>query len=162
MEDMAKAIGFVHINPKTGKEKNDYSRLSQLENEPKGPPLGMVEKYAQFFNLKGEDKLHFFKIALESSAEIRIDITAIDVNMKDIFLKFIAAVLLCDNEAASYGNSDYPFGLEGEKPKGETKNETWKNLSSCIDKFCDAIAKGELKCRCSLKSSYSNANPPVQ
>jgi hypothetical protein len=58
--EMAKKLGFIGKNGK-GQE----SKLSQYENRREGPPLELVEKYAECFGLKGKAKFDLFYEALK-------------------------------------------------------------------------------------------------
>jgi hypothetical protein len=73
------------------------SRLSQFETGPEGPPLEIVEKYADFFQLKGPERVDFFLAAIEASDPIRIDVSKVHPFFQDNLRKYLAVVLGSNN-----------------------------------------------------------------
>jgi len=77
------------------------STLSLYETKPEGPPLELVEIYADFFNLTRKDRFEFYLAALESSKIIKdLDLTKISSTYLDIFRRFLAFILI-DKEAGA-------------------------------------------------------------
>jgi transcriptional regulator with XRE-family HTH domain len=64
------------------------STLSQIENRAEGPPVELVQNYADFFKLENEKRLDFFLAALEASNKIGINCTKISPICRDSLLKF--------------------------------------------------------------------------
>ena len=83
IEEMAKKLGYIGKNGK-GQE----SKLSQYENALNGPPLKIVKKYADFFNLDKDKRLAFYYAALESSKKITINLDEIKGIKREAFIKF--------------------------------------------------------------------------
>jgi transcriptional regulator with XRE-family HTH domain len=144
IEEMAKALGYVDK-----KGDGQQSRLSQYENRQEGPPLDLVEKYAEFFKLDSAGKFDLFYAALESSNEIRIDITALRPNTEKVFVQFITAMILCKETGGLESANEYvPF----EYQQGEL-NGAWGKLVAAIESFATAIKKHQLSYQTISKES---------
>ena len=64
--------------------------LSGLENRKEGPPLEMVERYANFFNLKNKERFDFYLAALEASEKTeKLDFSEIDPFFWICFVNFL-------------------------------------------------------------------------
>jgi hypothetical protein len=93
MEKMALDLG-MSTETRDGMKKGQQARLSQLENQPDGPPWDIVMRYADYFELKGIERFDFFMEALSSSKKITVDTENIVGVSKDAFIRFLAGVLL--------------------------------------------------------------------
>jgi hypothetical protein len=118
-----------------------YSRLSQLENNKKGPPLELVEEYARFFELDNPGKFDLFFAALESSNEIKFDLSAVDAAWKKEFIRVVTSVVLAKEtgEIMEKIIKDKVF-----KSKYDNLFESWNKLRNGIDNFCKEIQKHPL------------------
>lgn len=123
----------------------DYyqSRLSQFETRPEGPPLEIVEKYANYFELKNKERFDFYLAALESSEEINdLNLRKIVPSFLDVFRKFLAFIL-SDQEVDLILNAkqkDPDFFLDSRNPYNELVN-TWTSLEYGFTKFIEEGSK---------------------
>jgi hypothetical protein len=67
--------------------------LSQFETRPEGPPLDLVERYSDFFELAGKSRFDFFVAALESSRQLNIDIKKLPLTIRESLFKLLALFL---------------------------------------------------------------------
>jgi hypothetical protein len=102
------------------------SRLSQFETGPEGPPLEIVERYADFFQLKGPERVDFFLAAIEASDPIRIDVSKIHPFFQDNLRKYLAVVLGSNNigEILQRKTADLSYG------KISTYEDPYANLKN--------------------------------
>ena len=84
-------LSMTEFAEKLGRYKQ--SRLSQFETQPDGPPLDIVEQYADFFKLKGNDRVDFFVAALQSSDQIKISRYKLPLDIQESLFKLIAIFL---------------------------------------------------------------------
>jgi hypothetical protein len=146
---MAKELGYCDE-----KGKGKQSLLSQSENNPKGPPLEFVEKYANFFKLDSAGKFDLFHAALESSKEIKIDITALRPVTKKTFFKFVTAMILCKGICNSMlAGAEVPFPYNNP----ELENG-WKGLMNAVDAFVNTVKQHSLAYRPDSKTADGLAN----
>jgi transcriptional regulator with XRE-family HTH domain len=123
--EMAKKLGFIGKNGK-GQE----SKLSQYENRREGPPLELVEKYAECFGLKGKAKFDLFYEALNSSEIIRFDACTINPDFREQFLQFLTVMIL---------------GIGTNNDLNNWLHEGFLDYDTVIKSFLDAIEKSPCK-----------------
>jgi hypothetical protein len=141
---MAKELGYCDE-----KGKGKQSRLSQSENNLKGPPLEFVEKYADFFKLDSAQKFDFFYAALESSRKIKLDATALRPYTEETFCKFVTAMILCKEIYNPPNPNKYvPFSVNN-----TDLTNAWGGLIKAIKAFEDAVKKQPLAYRPGSKTA---------
>jgi transcriptional regulator with XRE-family HTH domain len=118
MEEMALALGML-TETRDGTRKGQQARLSQYENRPDGPPWDMVVQYADYFGLEGIERFEFFMEALNSSKKVIIDMGNIIGVSKDVFIRFLAGVLVFEEPR---------FKVISDKPVLQNKVFDIKNL----------------------------------
>jgi transcriptional regulator with XRE-family HTH domain len=153
IEEMAKELGYCDE-----KGKGKQSLFSQVENNPKGPPLEFVEKYADFFKLDSAHKFDLFYAALESSKEIKLDITALRPYTEETFFKFITAMILCKEIDTSPKSNQYaPFLVDH-----TDLNSAWKGLITAIKDFEDVVKKHSLAYQPASKTADISADTDLE
>ena len=125
------------------------SRLSQFETRPEGPPLDIVEQYADFFKLKGRDRVDFFFNALESSGQIVLDTEKLSPVVRESIFKLLA-IFLANNTIGDTidkwhvaNNTPPDYGRIFEIHNGRYGNlfEKWKNIDKAINDFLEEELK---------------------
>jgi transcriptional regulator with XRE-family HTH domain len=153
IEEMAKELGYTDE-----KGNGKQSHLSQLENNPKGPPLEFVEKYANCFKLDSVQKFDLFYAALESSKEIKLDVTALRPLLAKTFFQFVVAMILCKEIFSPPGvNEHVPFSS-----KDTELIDAWTKLLSAVENFADAVKKYPLAYRPDSKTADISADTDLE
>ena len=133
MIEFAEKLGSGYMQP----------RLSQFETRPEGPPLDIVEQYADFFKLKGNDRIDFFLAALQSSGQIRIDQNKLPLGIQEGLFKLIAIFLSNRTlgEIISKMKIDPSYGIQDPEKKYINLKDEWRKVEYAIENFALQGAK---------------------
>ena len=135
-----------HLSIKELADKlGEYSqpRLSDFETRAEGPPLEMVEKYANYFKLKNKERFDFYLAALEASEKTKeLDFSEIAPSFLDIFRKYLA-LILSNNRVGSLLNDEGVtiMAKSDERNPYYSLVTTWDKLKHDLEKLIEESVK---------------------
>jgi len=137
--------------------------LSQYETQAKGPPLEIVEKYADFFDLKNEDRFDFYLAALEASKKTeKLDFSKIDLSFLIMFRKFLAFILSDQDVGFIFKVCEVNAGYYSQEQDKECEVlfSAWKSLKSSFTNFIKEATKYHPRPDNSLASPQKEYHQP--